>query len=100
MLSKEAYYENCLRNRKLAADPEVTRCVCPNTLCEWHGSCRECVGLHRHYGDHIPCCLQPIIKRHIDALANTVEARTVQKEATPAEYRQYVIERGKPGCHG
>ena len=90
MRTKEEYYELVLKNRELAADPSVTRCICPNTLCDWHGKCKECVALHRYHNDHIPVCLQPIISGKVQALAGTVEMTAEQKEGTPVEYRHYV----------
>ena len=95
--SKEDYYENVLKNRALAADERVTRCTCPNTLCDWHGKCKECVALHRYHGDHVPVCLQPIIAEKISALAGTAEMETVKKKSTPPEYRKYVKMRDKSG---
>ncbi|HNX13652.1 MAG TPA: hypothetical protein PK854_05490 [Oscillospiraceae bacterium] len=90
MRTKEEYYDLVLQNRKLAADPKVTKCPCPNSLCEWHGRCRECVALHRYHNDHVPFCLQPIIRNKIKELAATAEMEIVPKEATPIEYREYV----------
>jgi len=95
MRTKEEYYKQCLENRKLAADPNVTKCRCPNTLCEWHGKCKECVALHRHHGDHIPVCLQPIINDKLKALVGVGELVATKKEGTPIEYRHYVRERDK-----
>lgn len=37
MRTKEEYYQLVLENRRLAGQEEVTRCTCPNTLCDWHG---------------------------------------------------------------
>ncbi|MGI5898954.1 MAG: hypothetical protein ACOX8S_03415 [Christensenellales bacterium] len=45
MGTKDEYYQLVLKNRELAADPSVTRCTCPNTLCDWHGKCTECVAI-------------------------------------------------------
>lgn len=95
MRTKEEYYDLVLENRRLAQDPEVVRCVCPNTLCDWHGKCKECVALHRYHGDHVPVCMQPIIRKKVKALAATVEMDVANKEATPLEYRHYVRERDK-----
>ena len=95
MRSKEEYYESVLENRRLASDPEITRCTCPNTLCDWHGKCKECVAIHRHHGDHVPYCLQPIIKDKIKALAGVAEMFVEKKESTPQGYREYVKERDK-----
>ena len=95
MRIKEEYYAFVLENRMLVADPKVTKCTCSNTLCDWHGKCKECVALHRHHNDHVPVCLQPIIADKIKALAEAAEMLTVKKETTPIEYRQYVKERDK-----
>lgn len=94
MRTKEEYYDLVLENRRLVQDPEIVRCVCPNTLCDWHGKCKECIALHRYHGDHVPVCMQPIIrKKKVKALAATVEMDVVNKEPTPLEYRHYVKKR-------
>lgn len=95
MRTKEEYYELVLKNRELAADPEVTKCTCPNTLCDWHGKCKECVALHRYHNDHIPFCLQKNIDDKLKALVNVTEMIATKKEGTPIEYRHYVKERDK-----
>ena len=76
MRTREEYYELVLENRRLAKDPRVTRCTCPNTLCDWHGKCRECVALHSYHKSHVPFCLQFITKDRVQALAATVEMET------------------------
>ena len=93
MRTKEEYYKQVLQNRKLAADPEITKCNCPNTLCDWHGKCKECVALHRFHNDHIPVCLHPIIQEKLENLAGVIEMSTTEKEGTPIEYRRYVKKR-------
>lgn len=69
MRTKEECYELVLENRKLAADPSVTKCPCPSELCEWHGKCKECVALHRYHKEHVPFCPQPILRDKIKAIA-------------------------------
>ena len=95
MRTKEEYYDLVLQNRKLAADPSVTRCTCPNTLCDWHGKCKECVALHRYHNDHLPFCLQPLVSEKIKALASAAELEISPRQGTPIEYRHYVKERDK-----
>ena len=95
MKTKEEYYELVLQNRKLAANPEITKCTCPNTLCDWHGKCKECVAIHRFHNDHIPVCLQPIIQDKLKDLADAAEMTVMKKAGTPIEYRYYVKERDK-----
>lgn len=94
-MTKEEYYERVLSNRKRAADPDITRCTCPNTLCDWHGKCKECVAIHRHHGEHIPVCLQPIINDKLKELVKVGELVAAEKEGTPIAYRHYVKERDK-----
>ena len=85
------------KGRRLAKAPQVTRCTCPNTLCDWHGKCRECVALHRYHKSHVPFCLQFIIKDRVQALAATVEMETALSRHTLEyrQYRQYVSERDR-----
>lgn len=93
MRTKEEYYARVLENRQLATDPQLLQCTCPNTLCDWHGKCRECVALHRHHGDHIPACLQPIIANKVKALASAAELLTEKKNSHPVEHMHYVKQR-------
>ena len=96
MKTREEYYEQVvLKNRELAADPEVTKCTCPNTLCDWHGKCMECVALHRYHNDHIPACLHGIIDDKLKALVSVTEMTIAKKEGTPIEYRHYVKEQDR-----
>jgi len=93
MRTKDEYYELTLENRRIANDPELTKCPCTRPLCEWHGNCTACVATHRYHGEHIPVCLQPIIDDKIKALAGVAEMDVMKKEPTPVEYRQYVRDR-------
>ena len=93
--TKEEFYESVLRNRKMAADPELTKCTCPDTLCEWHGKCKECVALHRVKNTHLPACLHHMIEDNIKALLGAVEMTATKIEITSPEYRHYVTERDR-----
>lgn len=95
MISREDYYEHVLENRRLVALPAITRCTCPNTLCDWHGRCKECVALHRDNGNHVPFCLQPIPGDKILSLLETVEMTAENKPGRPLEYRKYVKARDR-----
>jgi len=90
MKTKEEYYQQCLINRQLVMDSEITKCPCPNTLCDWQGKCRECVALHRHYKNHLPICLQALVKEEVKRLAELIESSVTENEKTPLCYRQYV----------
>ena len=93
MRTKEELYDLILEEREFVKDPANTRCICPETLCEWHGKCKECVALHRYHNEHIPKCLQPIIREKVKTIAATIEMETSLKQGTPIEHRQYVKER-------
>ena len=93
MKTKEEYYEMVLENRRLVKDPGIIKCVCPNNLCDWHGKCKECISLHRYYNDHIPICLQELVKnKTFLELANIIEMSSITRDKTPLDYRQYVQE--------
>lgn len=91
-MNKQQFYDIIMEIREVVSDPEKVKCTCPNTYCEWYGKCKECVAQHRHFGQHVPTCLQPILKSKIEALADTAELHTAQKERTTLEYWQYVHE--------
>jgi len=59
MSPNDEYNRIMEESKKLFADPQIFKCTCSNTVCEYHGKCKECIALHRHY-DKIPACLQPI----------------------------------------
>ena len=82
-----------MENRKLVKDQKIIKCICSNTLCDWHGKCKECVSLHRYYNNHVPICLQELIKsKTFLELSNIVEMNCIENQKTPLEYRQYVKE--------
>ena len=60
MRTEEENYKIVVENMKIVDDPENLKCTCPNTVCVWHGRCRECVAIHRYHKDHIPECFQLI----------------------------------------
>lgn len=90
MRTKDDFYRHVLENRRIVSDPENLNCPCPKTKCEWHGRCRECVALHRHYRDHVPDCFQAVISGRLAAAAGIGELEAVRKDTTPPEYWDYV----------
>jgi len=40
-------------------------CSCP-AACKFHGECVECVIIHRGHGDHLPHCLQNVVKSDLE----------------------------------
>lgn len=95
MRTKEEYYEYTLEKRKIVADPKNTRCTCPNTLCDWHGKCKECVALHRYKNEHIPVCLKPVFRDTLQSLLGIFDLSATEQEGAPREYYQYIKERDR-----
>jgi hypothetical protein len=95
MKTKAEYYQEILKNRAIAKDPSLTSCPCPKVRCEWHGKCKECVAIHRYHKDHLPECMQQYINPKLEAVVSIGELKTVPKERTSDEYRDYVIEQDK-----
>mgnify|MGYP000117906794 CR=1 FL=1 len=91
----EQFYTLIQEIRGVLANPAKTRCSCPKTACEWHGRCRECVAIHRHFRDHVPNCMQDFMKEKIAAVAGLVEMEVVDKPRTPKEHWDYVRQRDR-----
>ena len=52
--------KNKLKPHEILADQNNLKCICPNTDCEWHGNCKDCMALHRYHAT-IPDCLEIVI---------------------------------------
>ena len=90
MKTKEEYVKLIKEIRAMLASDAEAACSCPKTGCEWHGDCYNCVRIHRHFGDHLPNCLQFILQDKVKEIAGTVEMMVTPKEKTPADYWDYV----------
>ena len=95
MKTKEEFYEEILKDKELVSNPENMKCTCPETLCVWHGKCRECVAIHRYKNDHLPACLHHIVRDSLDVLLRSLEMEATKKEGPPCEFRQYAKDREK-----
>ena len=94
-MDKETFYNVIQEIRQVVSDPEKLKCKCPNTFCEWYGKCKECVAQHRHFGKHVPSCLQPILIEKIIALAKTAEMTVDEMERATIEHWAYVHDMDK-----
>ena len=47
---------------EILAQPGNLACICPETDCQWHGNCWDCVVLHRYHAT-LPNCLEIEIER-------------------------------------
>lgn len=91
-MEKEEYVEVIKELRAMIKSGKYTKCPCPKVKCEWHGNCFECVMIHRVNQDHVPNCMQPMLKNKIKELAKVAEMITEPKPLTPGEYWDYVNE--------
>ena len=53
-------------------DSVEDHCNCP-IACKYHGSCIECVILHRGHGDHLPHCFHRMINKRIETISELTE---------------------------
>ena len=89
-MTKKKYLGVVKDIRKMLAGKESAVCPCPKHKCEWHGRCYECVRIHRHFGDHVPNCLQPMLQEKVQALTGVAEMTATPKPKTPDAYWDYV----------
>lgn len=91
--TKEDYYDVIQGIRAKLATDECRECSCPKTNCEWHGDCYTCVRQHRITADHLPVCLQFILDKKVEAIAQVAEMTVQKKPHTPSSHWDYVRKR-------
>ncbi len=89
-LSKEQYVDTVKEIREMLKTNESIECSCPNIRCEWHGDCHSCVRIYRHFGNHVPRCLQFVLDKKVIAIKEAVELAMRKKPIPPDEYRDYL----------
>lgn len=94
-MTKEQHYELVKEIRSILANPDNLKCSCPNIKCEWHGNCKKCVALHRHFKKHIPNCLQVVFNDRIKEMVQIFGMTAKDGGKTPSEYWDYVRERDR-----
>ncbi len=90
--TKEKFVEEIKEIRAMLDSGAEAKCSCPNVHCEFHGNCYDCVRIHRHYKDHVPRCLQPMLREKVKGLAQVVEFAVEDKPSSPKEYWDYLRE--------
>jgi hypothetical protein len=96
MKSKEEFVEQISEIRAMLDSGAEARCSCPNIHCEFHGDCYNCVRIHRHYKNHIPRCMQLIMREKVKDLALLVEYTVENIPGSPKEYWDYLKEVNPP----
>lgn len=90
--TKEEFAQIMKGLRSFVASDESRECSCPNTRCEFHGDCYNCVRIYRHFGEHVPRCLQFVLEKKLGNISQTVEKEVGRREKTPDEFYDYVNE--------
>jgi len=90
--TKEEFIEIIKEIRKVIASDECVECSCPNIRCELHGDCYNCIRVYRHFGHHVPRCLQFVLDKKIAGISQTMENEMGKKPKTPDEYYDYLNE--------
>ena len=70
---------------KLLATDAKKKCPCPVRDCKWNGDCQTCVRVHRLFNEHVPHCMQLMLKDKIKALASVAELTVSAKVVTADE---------------
>jgi hypothetical protein len=89
-LTKEEFVGIVKQIREVIASDECAECSCPNTRCELHGDCRNCVRAYRHFGHHVPRCLQFVLDKKIANISQTIEKEMRERPKPPDEYYDYL----------
>lgn len=85
--SKEEFAEIVTKLRELKAGQ--VECPCPNTRCDLHGDCAHCVLAYRHFGHHVPRCLQSVLDRKAAKILETLRQELGPTPIAPDEYYDY-----------
>ena len=88
--SKEEFVQIIKALREFVASDESKECTCPNARCEFHGDCYNCVRIYRHFGQHVPRCLQHVLEKKIANISQVMETEMGKREKTPDEFYDYL----------
>jgi len=88
--TKEEFIAIIKEIREVIASDEYTECSCPNIRCELHGDCYNCVRVYRHFGHHVPRCLQFVLNKKIASISQAMEKEIGKRPNTPDEYYDYL----------
>lgn len=47
-------------------------CSCPEP-CRYHGDCKVCIAIHRAHREHLPFCMQEVLKENMDDPSGLIE---------------------------
>jgi hypothetical protein len=88
--TKEEFIGIIKEIREVIASDKYTECSCPNIRCELHGDCYNCVRVYRHFGHHVPRCLQFVLDKKVASISQTMEKEMGKRPKTSDEYYDYL----------
>lgn len=88
--TKEEFVGVIKEIRKVIASDECAECSCPNIRCELHGDCYNCIRVYRHFGHHVPRCLQFVLDKKMANISQTIEKEMGKRPITPNEHYDYL----------
>ena len=62
---------------------EKDHCPCQKA-CRYHGTCTDCVAIHRAPQEHVPNCMRPLINKKLRILSELTE-HTLTNEIEPPQ---------------
>jgi hypothetical protein len=66
----------------------VDDCPCTTLKCKLHGNCVECVRVHRQNQNHLPECMQSMLRGLVKEIAEKVEFSVVDELPAARRARQ------------
>lgn len=89
-MTKDDFVEMIKKVREVLSSDECKECSCPNTRCELHGDCYNCIRVYRHFGHHVPRCLQHVIENKEKLIKEAVTKTLESRPISPAEYYDHL----------
>ena len=88
--SKEEFVGVINKIREVLKTDECAECSCPNVRCEWHGDCYNCIRIYRHFGHHVPRCLQFVLDKKLADITQIAQTEMEKRPITSNEYYDYL----------
>lgn len=88
--SKEEFVGVIEKIREVLETDECMECSCPNVRCEWHGDCHNCIRIYRHFGHHVPRCLQFVLDNKLAGITKTAQSEMEARPITSDEYYDFL----------
>jgi hypothetical protein len=68
-------------------------CPCTQEKCAIHGNCVLCVQNHLERGNHLPECMQDLLRDKVEALAGLMQLTVEEGRPTPEHWQGHDFEK-------